>query len=43
MLAYKITLPCGKAFTCITSESERDVPGAIFERFGVYPIGVEKL
>jgi len=40
MLAFKITLQNGKAFTCITYEAECDVPGAIFERFGIYPIGV---
>ena len=43
MTAYKITLPCGRQFTCITYESERDVPGAIFERFGVMPVSVERL
>ena len=43
MKAYKITLPCGRQFTCITYERERDVPAAIFERFVVMPVDVTAL
>ena len=43
MTAYKITLPRGRQFTCITYEPESDVPAAIFERFGVMPVKVERL
>lgn len=43
MKSYKITLPCGRQFTCITYEPERDVPAAILERFGVMPVNVTAL
>lgn len=43
MKAYKITLPCGRAFTCVTDEPEQGLPAAIFERFRVYPVEVQKL
>ena len=40
MRAYTITLPSGKAFTYITDEPEINIPDAVFERFGVWPVKV---
>lgn len=43
MKAYKITMPCGRAFTCITDEPAENIPSAIRERFGVEPVSVVAL
>jgi len=43
MQAYKITLPSGQTFTCISETPEPEIPAAIAERFGVFPISVVPL
>lgn len=43
MKCYKITLPCGRAFTCITDVAERHVALSIFTRFQAWPESVEAL
>ena len=43
MRSYKITLSNNKAFTCITDEPVENIPAAIFERFGVWPVSVVAL
>jgi hypothetical protein len=43
MKAYKVTLPCGRQFSYITDTPFAELAGAIFERFGVEPISIERL
>lgn len=38
--SYKISLPNGKEFTCITDELVENIPAAILERFLVLPVSV---
>lgn len=40
MKAYKIELPSGKTMTMITFEKMEDIPAAVFEKIGVWPVSV---
>lgn len=40
MKAYKVTLPTGKTMTMITPEKLEDIPAAVYEKFGVWPVSV---
>jgi hypothetical protein len=43
MKSFKITMPCGRAFTMITEEPASNIAAAIFERFRVLPVAVVAL
>lgn len=43
MKSYKITMPCGRAFTMITEEPAINIAAAIVERFRVLPLNVVAL
>ena len=40
MKSFKITMPCGRAFTMITEEPSANIAAAIRERFRVLPFKV---
>ncbi len=43
MKSFKITMPCGRAFTMITEEPAANIAAAIRERFRVLPVLVKEL
>jgi hypothetical protein len=41
--SFKITMPCGRAFTMITEEPAANIAAAILERFMIFPVLIKEL